>query len=99
MSGAQRLTISYLRVDGDDVRLKFADLVAVRRDGGQVDWELVAYGLDGEQRFEPGPYHLDADVLDGTTVSGDAILVRSINGSHVFRGAGDLDNLESAPDV
>nr|ALS90835.1 MetaGeneMark_Unknown Function [uncultured bacterium] len=91
MPDTQRLPIAHLRVDGRDVRLKYADVVAVRRDGGDLDWELVAYGLDPDEQFAPGPYRIDADVLDGPTVSGDAILVRSINGSHVFRGAGELE--------
>ena len=88
-----RLHVAYLRVDGDDIRLRYADVVAVRRDSGELDWELVAYGLDRAQTFEPGPYRIEADVLEGPTVAGDAILVRSIDGSHVFRGAGELTGL------
>ena len=91
MTNSQRLSIAYLRVDGDTLRLKYADIVGVRRDGGALDWELVAYGLDGDQRFEPGPYRIEADVLEGPTVSGDAILVRSIDGGHVFRGVGEME--------
>lgn len=87
-----------MRVDGVDLRLRYADVVAVHREGGELDWEVVAYGLDTSQKLEPGPYRVDADVLNGSTVGGDAILVRSVDGVQVFRGVGDLDGLSRPVD-
>ena len=92
MSGYDRWVLAHLRVDGADVRLRYADLVSTHDDAtGEPDWECVAYGLDTAASFAPGPYRLEADRVDGSSVAGDGFLVRSIEGAHVFRGVGELE--------
>ena len=84
--------LAHLRVDGADVRLRYADLVSTHDDTtGEPDWECVAYGFDRAASFPPGPYRLEADRFDGSSVAGDGFLVRSIEGAHVFRGVGELE--------
>jgi hypothetical protein len=91
----QRWVLAHLRVDGDDVRLRYADLVSTHDQvTGAPDWECVAYGLDPAATFRPGPYRLEADRLDGSSVAGDGFLVRSVDGAHVFRGVDELEEVE-----
>jgi hypothetical protein len=88
----QRWVLAHLRVDGDDLRLRYADLISTHDAAtGAPDWECVAYGTDQGHRFPPGPYRLEADRVDGSSVAGDGFLVRSVDGAHVFRGLGELE--------
>jgi hypothetical protein len=92
LSGYERWVLAHLRVDGADVRIRYADLVSVVHEADeQPDWECVAYGFDASATFPPGPYRLEADRLDGSSVAGDGFLVRSVDGAHVFRGVGALE--------
>lgn len=87
----QRYDIAYLAVDGEDLLLRRADLLVVQAEGNErPDWECIAYGLEGTV-FEQGAYRLTLTTLTGEVLTGDAILVRSHQGSHVWRGAGPLD--------
>jgi len=88
----RKLTVAYLWVDDVELRLKFATVLGVRKPGADhLDWECVAYPLfDDLDPLEPGAYHLRASTLEGPTVTGPAVLVRSTGASHVWRGAGAL---------
>ncbi len=100
----RKLTIAYLWVDDVELRLKFATVLGVRKVGTEhLDWECVAYPLfDDLDPLESGVYQLRATTLDGPTVAGPAMLVRSTGASHVWRGAGSLDGFvflgENPPD-
>jgi hypothetical protein len=96
----QRWVLAHLRLDGVDLRLRYADLVSVHRDGtGAPDWECVAYGFDATTTYPPGAYRLVAERLDGTSVAGDGFLVRSVDGAHVFRGVGELEEMPTGDQV
>lgn len=86
----RRFDVSALRIDGADVGLRYADLVVAEPDGtDDLQWECIVVPLAFD-RLSTGAYALTADTACGRTLTGDAILVRSVNGSHVFRGAGPL---------
>ncbi len=91
----RRFDVAALRLDGADVRLRYADLVVADPDGtDDLQWECIAVPLAFD-RLAAGAYAVAADTLDGRTLTGDAILVRSVNGTHVFRGAGPLAGIEA----
>ena len=89
-----RFSIATLHVDGAELPLMYADLVVVRHEGNdELDWECVAASLP-VPAYEREPRHLAMVVLeDGRTLSGDAVVVRSDDQRHVFRGMGPLDGL------
>ena len=92
----RRFDIAYLRVEQVDVPLKAAYLlVADTESGPDPDWECLAYALDPAP-FVQGRYRVDLDTIDGRVLAGEAILVRSVDGAHVFRGAGPLDGVDPA---
>jgi hypothetical protein len=87
---SKRFAVSGLRIDGGDVALKYGDLVVVAHEGARsIDWECVAMPVDHEP-LDQGAYRLDLVTLEGRELSGDAVLVRSVRGTHVLRGAGPL---------
>jgi hypothetical protein len=87
---SKRFAVSGLRIDGGEVALKYGDLVVVAHDGAEtVDWECVAMAATHEP-LDQGAYRLDLLTLEGRELSGDAVLVRSVRGTHVLRGAGPL---------
>lgn len=89
----RRFDVAALRLDGDDVRLRYADLVVADPDGtDELQWECIAVPVTFA-RLSVGAYAVAVDTLEGRTLHGDAILVRSVNGTHVFRGAGPLAGL------
>ena len=91
---ARRFALTELRVDGARVELRYGDLVVVAHDGGiGLDWECVATSADGLP-LEQGAYRLDLVTLEARDFHGDAVLVRSVDGTHVLRGAGDLQGFE-----
>ena len=88
---ARRHDIATLAVDGTDLRLRYADLVVVDRPETDVaDWESIVMPL-ADPRLGHGAYELEFVTLDGRTLRGSALLVRSVEGTIVFRGAGPLD--------
>ncbi|MEY3511417.1 MAG: hypothetical protein RL486_82 [Actinomycetota bacterium] len=81
-------------MNGEDVPLLSADLVVVRRpETDRLDWECVAFTLLMDP-FPQEPVFLEmVDVVESRTLSGDALVVRSDQNRHVFRGGGDLSGL------
>ena len=91
----RRFDVAHLRLDGEEVRLRYADLVVADPDGtDQLQWECIVVPLAFDQ-LATGAYAVSVDTLDGRTLNGDAILVRSVNGTHVFRGADPLAGVEA----
>jgi hypothetical protein len=87
---ARRFAVTELRIDGIVIGLRYGDLVVVAHEGAeQLDWECVATAADGHA-LEQGAYHLDLITLEGRDFGGDAVLVRSVGGTYVLRGAGEL---------
>ena len=84
-------------VNGEEVPLLSADLVVVRRpESDRLDWECVAFTLLMDP-FPQEPVFLEmVDVVESRTLSGDALVVRSDQNRHVFRGGGDLSGLTPA---
>jgi hypothetical protein len=88
--------IASLAIGLDDTTLRYADLVIARSEGAaELDWELMATTLD-RTPVDHGAHHLVMATVDGTFLEGDAILVRSIDGTHVFRGAGPLEGFDAS---
>ncbi|MCX7621582.1 MAG: hypothetical protein N2037_12160 [Acidimicrobiales bacterium] len=76
--------------------MKYADLLVVDRDESEgLDWEVVLVPL-GDHLFEPETYELSLTTLDARHLSGNAVFVRSVASTHVFRGAGTIHGLEPA---
>ncbi|MEZ5208892.1 MAG: hypothetical protein R2690_18410 [Acidimicrobiales bacterium] len=81
-----------IEIDGTDVRLRYADVVVVRRPESDVaDWEAIVVSPLAEPTFaHGGAYTLSFTTLEGRRFAGPALLVRSVEGTSVFRGAGEL---------
>ncbi len=81
-------------MNGEEVPLLSADLVVVRRpETDRLDWECVAFTLLMDP-FPQEPVFLEmVDVVESRTLSGDALVVRSDQNRHVFRGGDDLSGL------
>ena len=87
---ARRHDIATLSVDGTDLRLRYADLLVVDRPETEIDdWESIVMPF-ADPGFGHGAYELEFVTLDGRTLRGPALLVRSVDGTIVFRGAGPL---------
>ena len=87
-------SIASLAIGTDDTTLRYADLVVTRSEGAtEIDWELMATTLD-RSPIDHGAHHLVMKTADRAFLEGDAILVRSIEGTHVFRGAGPLEGFD-----
>jgi hypothetical protein len=87
-------SVASLRIGLDDTTLRYADLVVARNEGAvELDWELMATTLD-RSPIDHGAHHLVMETADGAFLEGDAILVRSIEGTHVFRGAGPIEGFD-----
>ena len=89
-----RFDVARLAVEGVDLPLKAAYLlVAERPSQADLDWECLAFALDdaplAQQRYQVAISLL----FDDRTVTGPAILVRSVDGAHVLRGDGPLDGI------
>jgi hypothetical protein len=89
-----RFTVATLQVGPTELHLLYADLVVVRHPGAdELDWECVAATLPGPT-YAREPHQLTMVVLDdGRTLTGDAVVVRSDEQRHVFRGMGPLEGL------
>lgn len=88
------VTLESMTVNGEEVPLLSADLVVVRRpETDRLDWECVAFTLLMDP-FPQEPVFLEmVDVVESRTLSGNALVVRSDQNRHVFRGGGDLSGL------
>jgi hypothetical protein len=88
------VTLESMTVNGEEVPMLSADLVVVRRpETDRLDWECVAFTLLMDP-FPQEPVFLEmVDVVESRTLSGDALVVRSDQNRHVFRGGGDLSGL------
>ena len=88
------VTLESMTVNGEEVPLLSADRVVVRRpETDRLDWECVAFTLLMDP-FPQEPVFLEmVDVVESRTLSGDALVVRSDQNRHVFRGGGDLSGL------
>ena len=85
-----RFDIASLALERVDVPLKAAYLLVAQADDGDVpQWEVLAYALDAAP-FEQRVHRVDLTTLEGRSFRGDAALVRSVDGAHVLRGAGEL---------
>lgn len=88
-----RFDVATLAVERVPVPLKAAYLLVAEQDGHQdLQWECVAYALD-DAPIATGRYRVDLTTLDARVLSGPAILVRSVQGTHVLRGDGPLDGV------
>ena len=97
-----RLVIHRLDVDGVDLPLRFATVVAVARaETEQVDWEVVAECID-PVGTELGRCHVEMLCITGADdeghlilgeFSGDAVVVRFMERTLVLRGDGPLSGL------
>jgi hypothetical protein len=91
---AVNFTLATLEVDEVDLPLMSADLVVVRRDEtDQLDWECVAISLPVTPLPQSPCRLVMTDLVDGRVLHGNAIVVRSDEQRHVFRGGGDLTGL------
>jgi len=85
-----RFDIASLALERVDVPLKAAYLLVAEADDAEVpQWEVLAYALD-PARLDQRVVRVDLTTLDGRHLRGDAALVRSVEGAHVLRGAGEL---------
>lgn len=87
------MLLDRLLVNGQEVVTSYADVFVVIRDGAAVpgpnDWEVTAQS-EGSVAIEPGEHVLQLEGLDGTTLTGRALL-RFCDGTRVlFRGDGHL---------
>jgi len=87
-------TIASMWVDDVALSLMSADLLVVRRDEmDDLDWECIALTLPSEP-LPLSPVHLVMDdLLTGRQFHGDALVVRSDEQRHVFRGGGMLGGI------
>ena len=89
-----RFDVATLAVEDVPVPLKAAYLlVAATDDGVDPQWECIAYALDPTP-LQQRRYRVRIVALDGRELSGDAALVRSVDGAHVLRGAGPLAGID-----
>ena len=88
------VTLESMTVNGEEVPVLSADLVVVRRpETDRLDWGCIAFTLLMDP-FPQEPVFLEmVDVVESRTLSGDALVVRSDQNRHVFRGGGDLSGL------
>lgn len=86
--------VATLALGTDEVAIHHGDLVVASSEGSpDLDWELVARAVDPAP-IDQGAHHLTMVTAEGRNLHGDAIVVRSVDGTHVFRGAGPLVGVE-----
>jgi len=91
-----RFDVASLSLEAIDVVLKAAYLLVAESDhGAHLQWECVAYALDPAP-LAPAEYRVAITTLDGRLLTGDAVLVRSVDGAHVLRGTGPLAGVSAA---
>lgn len=91
-----RFDIASLAIERVAVPLRVAYLLVAESDDGEhPQWEVLAYALETAPVAQ-GRYRVDLTTLDGRELGGEAVLVRSIDGAHVLRGAGPLAGVTDA---
>jgi hypothetical protein len=91
-----RFDVALLAVDRQPIQLKAAYLLVAEQEGVEaLQWECLAYALDVEPLAE-GRCTLTITTLDGRVLSGEAIVVRSVEGAHVLRGDGPIEGVTDA---
>lgn len=100
-----RLLIHRCVIDGDELTVRLATLMVVRREGSDaLDWEVVAEAT-AEVATELGRNRLGLLVISGadehgtvdlSEVCGDAVVVRFVDRSVVWRGDGPLEGFDDA---
>jgi hypothetical protein len=86
--------VATLALGVDEIPIHHGDLVVAGKESSpDLDWELVAHALD-RSPIDQGAHHLTMVTADGRDFHGDAIVVRSVAGTHVFRGAGPLVGID-----
>ncbi|MFN8052951.1 MAG: hypothetical protein U0Q22_16010 [Acidimicrobiales bacterium] len=98
-----QLTIANIALGPRPLPLRHGTLQVVERDG-QVDWEIVLHTIETEP-VARAVHPLTIEVVTGANddgrltfdvFTGDAILVRTVENSVVFRGNGDLTGFDPA---
>jgi hypothetical protein len=88
-----RVLLGRLAVNGREIEASYADVFVVVRDGagtpGPNDWEVTVQAVDAAD-VEPGEHLLQLEGLDGTTLSGRALLRFRDGNRLLFRGDGHL---------
>ena len=86
--------------DLDADALTYADVFVVVREGesgpGPNDWE-VTLQTSADHHLVPGEHDLRIEAMDGTVLSGRALLRFSDGTRHLFRGDGRLTGYVDAP--
>jgi hypothetical protein len=84
----------------DSDAITYADVFVVVREGesgpGPNDWEVTLQTC-GEQHLRAGEHDLRLEVMDGSVMSGRALLRFSDGTRHLFRGDGRLTGFADAP--
>jgi hypothetical protein len=87
------MLLDRLVVNGQELITSYADVFVVIRDGanapGPNDWEVTARSDNGVS-LAPGEHVLQLEGLDGTTLTGRALLRFSDGTRLLFRGDGHL---------
>jgi hypothetical protein len=96
------LVVHRLHVDGAEIDLRHATLVAVARaETARIDWEVVADAVAATP-LDLGHHELEMLCITGADadghlvlaeLSGTAVLVRAVERTFVLRGDGDLAGL------
>lgn len=87
-------TIATMSVDDVELPLLSADLIVVRRDESvDLDWECIAMTVPTDP-IPLAPVRLAmVDLVSGRRLDGNAVVVRSDEQRHVFRGGGALGGI------
>lgn len=92
-----RHRVGVATVDGRSFSLVQGHLLVVLREGDDepqpTDWEVTLV-TDPPRRLPPGRHELALDTVDGTAVSGAAVVRFSDGSQHLLRGDGRLDGVE-----
>jgi hypothetical protein len=84
----------------DAEALAYADVFVVVREGesgpGPNDWE-VTLQTSGDHHLTPGEHDLRLEAMDGSVLTGRALLRFSDGTRHLFRGDGRLTGYVDAP--
>ncbi len=99
-----RLVIHRLLLDGSELVVRFGTVVVAERDGGEIDWEVVADSTEAVV-IDLGRHELELLVISGADSDGEvefsqlmgrAMLVRFVDSTVVFRGDSQLVGFDTA---